>query len=203
MDIAPFGSNVRQLAQSTDKQAAPLGETISELAHSKRDSGSADLDAAIVTTNLSISTAEGKNALVLVLKAAITGINAELKPTLGANAIQTAVDSGINVSPDATAERIVSLSTAFFGAYQEANPDLDFDTALNQFIDVISGGIDQGFAEARDILDGLQVLNGDIASNIDTTYQLVQDKLATFVENLRGNQGELTEQSPGEQLGIE
>ena len=59
---------------------------------------------------------------------------------------------------------------------------------MNQFVDVISGGIDQGFAEAREILDGLKVLNGDIASNIDATYELVQDKLAAFVENLSTGQ---------------
>jgi len=202
METANFGSNISQLAQTTDKRAEPFGQMVSEMAHDKKISPDASLDAAIVSTNLSLKTGDGDQSLNLVLKTAIEGINAELEPTLGAGAIQAAVDNGLDVSPEATAERIVTLSTAFFPAYLDANPELDFDTALNQFVDVISGGIDQGFAEAREILDGLQVLNGDIASNIDTTYELVQDKLAAFVENLSNNQ-QPSEQSAEQQLGLE
>lgn len=202
METATFGSNISNLAQTTDKRAAPFGQTVSELAHDKKISPDASLDAAIVNTNLSLNTGDANNSLTLILKTAIEGINAELEPTLGANAIQAAVDSGIDVSPEATAERIVSLSTAFLPAYLDANPELDFETAVNQFVDVISGGIDQGFAEAREILDGLQVLDGDIASNIDATYELVQDKLANFVENVSANQGP-AEQSAEQGLGLE
>ncbi len=36
------------------------------------------------------------------------------------------------------------------------------------------------FKEASDILSGLNVLNGDIASNIDKTYDLVQKGYADF-----------------------
>ena len=201
METANFGSNISNLAHTTDKRAEPFGQTVSELAHDKKISPDASLDAAIVSTNLSLKTGDGDQSLNLVLKSAIEGINAELEPTLGTGAIQAAVDNGLDVSPEATAERIVSLSTAFFPAYLDANPELDFDTALNQFTDVIRGGIDQGFAEAREILDGLQVLNGDIASNIDATYELVQDKLAAFVENL-STSSEPAEQSVEQGLGL-
>lgn len=202
METPTFGSNISNLAQTTDKRAAPFGQTVSELAHDKKISPDASLDAAIVDTNLSLNTGDANQSLTLVLKTAIEGINAELEPTLGPGAIQAAVDSAIDVSPEATAERIVSLSTAFLPAYLDANPELDFETAVNQFVDVISGGIDQGFAEAREILDGLQVLNGDIASNIDATYELVQDKLANFVESLSHDQ-EPAEQSAEQGLGLE
>ncbi len=203
METTNFGSKIANLAHSSDKRTEPLGQTVSALAHDKKDEAqSTSLDAAIVNASLSLSIQDTNHALTLVLKTAIEGINAELESTLGTNAIQAAVDNGIDVSPEATAERVVSLSTAFFAAYQDANPALDFNTALNQFVDVISGGIDQGFAEAREILDGLQVLEGDIASNIDATYELVQNKLAAFVENL--SKGEVTaEQSAEEQLGLE
>ena len=203
METANFGANISNLAQTPDKRTEPFGQTVSALAHEKKEAAEAvSLDAAIVNTSLSLSSGDANQSLTLILKSAIEGINAELEPTLGANAIQAAVDNGIDVSPEATAERIVSLSTSFFSAYRDANPDLDFDTALNQFVDVISGGIDQGFTEAREILDGLQVLNGDIASNIDTTYDLVQDKLAAFVENLSHGESP-PEQSAEQQLGLE
>ncbi|WP_292746763.1 DUF5610 domain-containing protein, partial [Methylophaga sp. UBA3191] len=46
----------------------------------------------------------------------------------------------------------------------------------------------QGFKEARDILGGLKVLEGDIAGNIDKTYDLVQQGLQSFVENYQASQ---------------
>ncbi|MGK0499224.1 MAG: hypothetical protein ACJAYG_000858 [Oceanicoccus sp.] len=118
--------------------------------------------------------------LALVYKAAIEAINEQLAPFLGEDALQSAVDQGIDVSPAATAERIVSQSTAFFSAYQQQNPADDFAQQLADFLQVIGGGIDKGFAEARGILDGLQVLEGDIASNINKTYELVSSGLESF-----------------------
>ena len=188
MDAANFGSNISNLAQSSDKRAMPFGQTVSQLAHEKQPAPRDSLNAAIIDAHLSLSSGDGGNSLTLVLKTAIEGINGELEPTLGENAIQNTVDSGLDTGPEATAERIVSLSTAFFGAYQNANPDLDFETALTQFVDVISSGINQGFAEAREILTGLQVLEGDIASNIDLTYGLVEEKMAAFMETKLASQ---------------
>ncbi len=118
--------------------------------------------------------------LALVLKSAIAKINEVLAPELGDDAIQKAFDAGIDFSPEATAERIVSFSTGFFSAYQEQHPELSTEDALNGFLDVIGGGIQQGFDEARNILDGLQVLKGDIADNIDQTFTLVQTGLGKF-----------------------
>ncbi len=118
--------------------------------------------------------------LALTLRAIIDELNAALEPDLGPNAIDAAVESGLDVSPEATAERIVSLSTAFFPAFQDSNPDESGEEVLAHFIDVIRGGIEQGFTEARDILQGLAVLEGSIASNIDLTYSLVQEKLDAF-----------------------
>jgi hypothetical protein len=73
------------------------------------------------------------------------------------------------------------------------------ETALNDFVKLIGGGIDKGFAEARQILDGLKVLEGDVASNVDKTYELVQAGLKAFVENHSpsGGAGELPESPAG------
>jgi len=114
----------------------------------------------------------------LLYKSAIEKLNTVLQPDFGPNAIQNSAE--IDVSPEVTAERIVSLSTGFFGAFREQNPELGDEEALDQFISTIGGGIEQGFAEAREVLEGLQVLNGSIASNIDTTYDLVQQGLNDF-----------------------
>jgi len=124
--------------------------------------------------------------MALLFKSAIEGIN----EVLGENTIQNAYDSGLDVSPEATADRIVNLSTAFYPQYKEQHPELSEEDAATQFTDLISGGIEKGFAEARDILSSLNVLEGDIASNIDKTYDLVQEGLKTFLETYVTNSEE-------------
>lgn len=201
MAVESFGQEIRSLAQSIDK-VSPFGQETRVLEDQNKDGGSAAVDAAIVESNLSLASGDQQSSLTLVLKTAIEGINAALGPVLGADAIQATRDSGIDTSPEATAERIVSLSTSFLGAFQEANPDLDFETSLTQFTELISSGIDQGFTEARSILDSLQVLEGDVATDIDTTYQLVQEKLNAFVETATVN-NQSAPPSPGDLLAAE
>lgn len=176
-----FSQDVRALTKADDKHAnGPVGQQVSELAHAKNEAkAQLRLNAQLLEATVNTSFSASDNPTALVLKAAIEGINEALEETLGPNAIQEAYDSGLDVSPEATAERIVSLSTAFLGAYQEQNPS----ASIEDFIAVISGGIDQGFTEARDILEGLNVLEGEIATNIDLTYDLVQQGLDDFVNN--------------------
>jgi len=137
----------------------------------------------ILAASSEVALSSGNQALSLLYKSAIENLNQVLAPEFGDNAIQSAYDSGLDVSPQATADRIVSLSTAFFDKYRESNPDKDLETALKDFTAIIGGGIEKGFAEARQVLEGLKVLDGDIASNIDQTYDLVQAGLKAFVEN--------------------
>jgi hypothetical protein len=86
------------------------------------------------------------------------------------------------VSTEATAKRIVSGATAFFNAYKQQNNDLSESEALTQFMGVIRNGIDIGFGQARDILNSLSVLEDEIASDIDVTYETVQTGLKDFSE---------------------
>ena len=174
-----FSQNVRDLAQADDKKTnGPMGQKVSEMAHAKKE-----MNAAILQSAVDVNINAGNDSLSLVLKAALDGINNALEESTGEEySLQAAYDSGIDVSPEATASRIASLSTAFFGQYQESHPELELEEALTSFVDIISGGIDKGFGEAREILDGLGVLGGDIADNIDKTYELVQEGLAAFRE---------------------
>ncbi len=127
-----------------------------------------------------ISLNAGNEPMALLLRSAIDAINEELAPTLGEKAIERSQASGLDVSPEATAERIVRLTTAMFSRYQEVHPNDALIAHVDDFLGLIGGGIDKGFAEAREILDGLGVLEGDIAANIDRTYALVQEGLASF-----------------------
>lgn len=142
------------------------------------------LNMSIIQVSAEVSLSAGNHSMNLLFRSAIEQLNVVLAPEFGDNAIQAAsASAGMDFSPQPTADRIVSMSTAFFGRYAENHPEKDLETALNDFIKLIGGGIDKGFAEARHILDGLKVLEGDIASNIDKTYELVQAGLKAFVEN--------------------
>lgn len=139
----------------------------------------AQLNASIVQASLSVSISSSNEPLSVLLKTALTGINEALKDDLGDNAIQNAVSQ--DNSPEGTAGRIVSLSTAFYDAFKKQHTGEDEGDVLKQFIDTLKKGVDQGFQEARGVLQGLNVLNGDVASNVDKTYELVQKGYADFI----------------------
>jgi len=185
-----FGATVQGIKQKHGKQQ--LGQHVSTAAHEKNAIKKADepkvtpqqqLNQAILQANADVSISAGNQPMALLFKSAIEGIN----DVLGDNSIQNAYDSGLDVSPEATADRIVNLSTAFYPQYKEQNPDLSEEEAATQFTDLISGGIDKGFTEAREILSSLNVLEGDIADNIDKTYDLVQEGLKSFLETYVSN----------------
>lgn len=134
----------------------------------------ASLNSSIVQTQMSVAINSGNNPLGLLLKTAIEGVN----EVLGENAIQNAASQ--DNSAEATAERIVSMSTAFYNKYLEQNGLEDNDESRGKFVDLISGGFEKGFKEAQDILTGLKVLNGDIAAGIDKTHELVLAGFAAF-----------------------
>ncbi len=130
-----------------------------------------DLNGKILQASLEVSIRSGNESQALLLRTAIEGINEALAPMLGPDAIQNAMSQ--DNSAEATAERIVSMSTAFFDAYAARRPGDDPETVLRDFMDVVRGGFDKGFGEARDILDGLGVFNGAVEADVMKTRELV------------------------------
>ena len=130
-----------------------------------------DLNVGILQASMAVSIRAGDESQALLFRSAIEGINEALAPTLGADAIQNAM--GQDNSAEATAGRIVSMSTAFFDAYAARRPEDDPETVLRDFMDVIRGGFEKGFGEARDILSGLGVFNGAVEADVTKTRELV------------------------------
>jgi hypothetical protein len=122
------------------------------------------------------------NPLALAYQAARDQINEAVAPYLGESALQRGLTEGIDVSPEATADRIADMSTRLFPAYARQQPNIPFDELRDRFVDVIASGVERGFEEARNILQGLKVLAGDIATNVDTTFDLVMERLNAFRE---------------------
>jgi hypothetical protein len=166
------------VTSSSTGSAAPVqpkdDSTVSPLVKAK-----SQLNAAIVQASLTVSLNSSNEPLSLVLKTALTGINEELKGDYGDNAIQNAVSQ--DNTPEGTASRIVSLSTGFYEAFKRQHPGEDEGEVLNKFVETLQKGVDKGFKEARQVLDSLKVLGGDIASNIDKTYELVKQGYADFI----------------------
>lgn len=100
------------------------------------------------------------------------------KPGVGSNPYGQNEDT----SPQATADRIVAFATNFYQQYREQNKDLSDEDAMTKFMDIIGGGIDKGFTEARDVLDGMAELQGKVKDDIDSTYELIQKGLQSFRE---------------------
>jgi gas vesicle protein len=159
-----------------------------------------DLNSAIIESQVKLSVSSGNKPMELLYKTALEAINKELEPTLGKGALKKSFDQLIDVTPEATAERIINGATAFLGAFKAQNKDLSDEEAMTKFMDVIGSGIDQGFDDAKDILESLSVLEGDIASNIDLTYDLVQEGLKDFVKQLAEQSQSAAEEAKNEEL---
>ncbi|WP_337840964.1 DUF5610 domain-containing protein [Rheinheimera sp.] len=142
------------------------------------------LNASIMESQLNLTTGQDNNSLKLLYKTALEGINRELEEEFGPNAAEKIKQSEVDTSPEATAERIVSFATAFYQKYKEQTPDMTEEERLDKFLSIVGGGVDTGFADAREILDGLGVLGGKVADDIDKTYGLIQDGFARFRESI-------------------
>ena len=198
-----YSQEVRSLAKKPDSaDNKAVDKSLSEPAQDKKVTASPDsislsskkqLNAAIIESSLKYSTSVGDQPLALTLKAALQGINEALQASGVENKVEETYESGVDFSPEATAERIVSFSTQFLGAFREQNPDMSEEESLTAFVDIISSGIDQGFDEAKEVLGGLKVLGGEVSETIDKTYELVQSGIQAFVDALKAKDEQETE----------
>ncbi|MDF0604157.1 DUF5610 domain-containing protein [Neisseriaceae bacterium TC5R-5] len=158
------------------------------------------LDAQLVQS-LDVSLDSGQKGLSLVYRKAIDSINQILAQSLapgqnaaGSDASTGAVQGGQQAtpnilqqklsednSPEATAQRILSGALGFFGAYAKQNPNDDPQKQASDFVDLVRGGFEKGFAEASGILKDLKVLNGSVAEDVQKTYDLVSKGFDNFL----------------------
>lgn len=155
----------------------------------------AELGANIMQASLDVSISSGNNSMALLYRSAIDSINEHLEPSFGPDAIQAAMQQ--DNSAAATADRILSQSTAFFDAYARQHPDKEPEQLIEDFVSTIRSGFEQGYAEAVEILSGLGVMEQDspIAAEISQTYQLVQQGYDDFLQT---KLAELQTQEPKE-----
>ena len=166
------------------KNASQTQETASSASTSTSASTRrAEQNSQILQASMDVSIKSANTSLALLYRTAIDRINAVLEPELGPNAIG---DTATPVNtPEATAGRILSLSTAFYDAYagQARNKGKDPDVLAQDFVNLIRGGFEKGFGEAKDILGGLGVMGEDspIEQGINKTYALVMQGFDDFL----------------------
>jgi len=85
--------------------------------------------------------------------------------------------SGADLSPEATADRIVGFALGLKSVFARQNPDLSPADLLSKFEAEIRRGIGEGFDHARGVLGDLDLLEGKVDENVTATWDLVQQKL--------------------------
>lgn len=86
-------------------------------------------------------------------------------------------DSSLDLSPEATADRIVGMALGLRGVYDRLHEGQSEEERRSGFEEAIRRGISEGFGHATGVLSGLGFLEGEIQDNVDRTWDLVQLKL--------------------------
>lgn len=87
-----------------------------------------------------------------------------------------------NFTPDKVADRISDFVASGLAAAKSRGAS---DERLQQMYDAAVKGVEKGFKEARDILDNLKVLQGDIKAMVDETEVKTFDALAKIAPGSR------------------
>jgi len=128
----------------------------------------------------------------LILKSAMDKINEVFKPYLGDGAIQRAAASGQDMSPQGVADSILSFATQLIGRAEAAQGDRPKaeQSSREQMFSSVKTGVEQGFMQARDILESMQALKGDTKETVNNTHTLLQDGLSKLALQLGVQNGE-------------
>ena len=188
--IKPFGQQIQAMAKQKPVEGYKnFGEYVSEQAHLKKTAE------APVSESTEVSLNSGNEPLSFVLKATLENVNAALEEATGQeNAIETVIGDGIDYSPEVTANSIVNQITPLLATYLETSTETEQGDSKADFFEIIKSGIEEGFSEAKNYLEGLGILEDEVASNIGLAYDLVQSGLDAILnsENLAVDKPVLT-----------
>lgn len=87
---------------------------------------------------------------------------------------------GKALDSDKLAERILANIAKSYGEQLKADPNFDKANFLSQ----VKQGVEEGFAQARDALDQLGLLNDTQSANLDDAYATIQDGLSKLEASL-------------------
>ena len=114
--------------------------------------------------------------------------------------VESLLSSGLDFSPQATADRIVGMATSFFGAFQLNHQGQEKGIQIEGFTSLVKDAVKAGFEEAGSILSGIGDISPEIAADIDETLSLVMKGLDDFAEE---QESALVEPSPEDNVAEE
>jgi hypothetical protein len=204
MNLQPLNSKTTPVAASTEDNQVVKQEQRELTGTEKSQANKQQLNATIIQSQFELSLKSDNKSLNLLYKSVISSLATEFEDYL-----QKATEAGktgekvtnpygtdTDTSPKATADRILTFATGFYDTFKKQNPNLSEEEGLEQFISKISAGIDQGFGEARDVLDSLKRLDGKVKTDIDETYDLIQKGLSAFRESFNKKPDDLVTTLP-------
>ena len=153
-----------------------------------------DADALIIESinekdedSVNVSFADLYKSLSVEARKIIDALNAELKTELP-DGIQSL--SPEQVTPDATASRIVQGITALFDIYAKQNPNLAPEELLSSFMEQARKGVDQGYGDALHTLEGLGAFEFDgVLEGVQKTKELIEAKFVAYEAQKRKELG--------------
>lgn len=179
-DLPENASPVAQMAVNKSFHSAKLEQNASVVTHLFNQGSQKDIELFSMKVNY---------------QSAIEAINEQLRIDLGLDS--EAVDpvsqekldeqGGMEYwSPENTAKRIVDGATGFLSGFQKAHPELEGDALMDKFMDVVGGGLIQGFEQAKGFLGDLNVFEGKVEENYNATFDLVQKAMEQFRKDFLG-----------------
>jgi len=91
----------------------------------------------------------------------------------------------MDTSPEATSSRIANFAIGLFGLYRKQNPDMDDETALNEYQKLINGAVNNGYQEALAVLSALGVEDEGIFETARKTIEMTFEKLNSWFDSQR------------------
>lgn len=126
-------------------------------------------------------------SLSVTAQEVVDKINTALKSSLP-NGVQSLKPE--EVTPEATADKIVQGATSFFDIFAKQNPDLQGEDLINKFMETIKGGIQTGYDQASQILDDAGAFQFDgVKGGIEKTKGLIEEKLKAWEAHKRKELG--------------
>lgn len=141
-----------------------------------RESKSAKSSDRVDLGKQALSSAQAMNIVMERALDKLRGVVGEARAALG-----LPEDAVIDTSPEATANRIADFALGAFSSWYKNHDELGEEDAREQFASFIGSAIQQGISEARGILSALNALNGEVDSNINSTWDIIQQRLSDFV----------------------
>jgi hypothetical protein len=91
-------------------------------------------------------------------------------------------DTSLDITPEATANRIVDFALLAFSQFQENHDELSEEDVRSEFVEFIGKAIGKGVEEARDTLTGLNSLTEEVDADITTTVNIINERLQQFAD---------------------